>query len=216
MLEMDNKSMGGVDKSDQLISYHKISRRTKKYWKTIFSHYIDIAVVNSHVLFNFVCLQQAKKPVSENVFRDKLILDIIPFYGVEKRPHKVSAHKVATFRVYHGSKLYSSEDRAKCVYCHLHNAKNTTQRKCPDCQLLPALCQTVGRDCHSAWHSEHFAVIRKLWYEHREKQSSSTPNTSRGRGRPKGSINRSKRRGSYRARRNVRTIESYLSRTIFA
>ena len=151
-------------------------------------------MVNSHVLFNFVCLQQAKKPVSENVFRDKLILDIIPFYGVEKRPHKVSAHKVATFKVYHGSKLYSSEDRAKCVYCHLHNAKNTTQRKCPDCQFLPALCQTVGRDCHSAWHSEHFAVIRKLWYEHREKQSSSTPSTSRGRGRPKGSINRSKRR----------------------
>ena len=36
MLEMYNKSMGGVDKSDQLISYHKTSRRTKKYWKTIF------------------------------------------------------------------------------------------------------------------------------------------------------------------------------------
>ena len=90
MLETYNKSMGGVDKSDQLISYHKISRRTKKYWKTIFFHYIDIAVVNSHVLYNFVCLQQAKKPVSENVFRDKLILDIISFYGVEKRPHKRS------------------------------------------------------------------------------------------------------------------------------
>ena len=200
---MYNKSMGGVDKSDQLISYHKISRRTKKYWKTIFFHYIDIAVVNSHVLYNFVCLQQARKPVSENVFRGKLILDIISFYGVKKRPHKVSAHKVAAFKVYHGSKLYSSEDRAKCVYCHLHNAKNTTQRKCPDCQLLPALCQTVGRDCHSAWLSENFTVFRKLWYKHHEKQSSSTPSTSRGHGRPKGSINRCKRRGSYRARRKV-------------
>ena len=77
MLEIYNKSMGGVDKSDQLTSYHKISRRTKKDWKNIFFHYIDIAVVNSHVLYNFVCLQQANKPVSENVFRDKLIHDII-------------------------------------------------------------------------------------------------------------------------------------------
>ena len=99
MLEMYNKSIGGVDKSDQLISYHKISRRTNKYWKTIFFHYINIAVVNSHILYNFVCLQQARKPVSEKVFRDKLILDIFSFYGVEKRPHKVSAHKVATFKV---------------------------------------------------------------------------------------------------------------------
>ena len=218
MLEKYNKSMGGVDKSDQLISYHKISRRTKKYWKTIFSHYIDIAVVNSHVLYNFVCLQQAKKAVSENIFRDKLILDIISRYGVEKRPHKVSAYKVATFKVYHGSKLYSSKDRAKCVYCHLHNAKNTTQRKCPVCYLLPALCQTVERDCHSAWHSKNFAVIRKLWYQHREKQSTCTTSTcttstcttstcttstSRERGRPKDSINHAKRRGGYRARINI-------------
>ena len=32
-----NQFMGGVDKSDQLISYHRILRQTKKYWKTIFT-----------------------------------------------------------------------------------------------------------------------------------------------------------------------------------
>lgn len=31
-----NKFMGGVDKSDQYISYHRILRQTKRYWKTIF------------------------------------------------------------------------------------------------------------------------------------------------------------------------------------
>ena len=30
------KSMGGVDLSDQFISYHRISRKTNKYRKTIF------------------------------------------------------------------------------------------------------------------------------------------------------------------------------------
>ena len=29
--------MGGVGKSNELISYHSILRQTKKYWKTIFT-----------------------------------------------------------------------------------------------------------------------------------------------------------------------------------
>ena len=36
MLTKCNKSMGGVDKSDQYMSYHKILRPTVKYWKTMF------------------------------------------------------------------------------------------------------------------------------------------------------------------------------------
>lgn len=30
-----NKNMGGVDKSDQYLSYHNILRKTVQYWKTI-------------------------------------------------------------------------------------------------------------------------------------------------------------------------------------
>ncbi len=50
MLEKYNKSMGGVDKSDQFISYHKVLRKTVKYWKTPFYHLIDIGLVNAHIL----------------------------------------------------------------------------------------------------------------------------------------------------------------------
>ena len=48
------------------------------------------------------------------------------------------------------------------MYCYLHNTRSVTQRKCP---LVPVLCQTVGKDCHSEWHSDTFVVIRKLWYD---------------------------------------------------
>ena len=164
MLEKYNKSMGGVDLSDQFISYHRISRKTNKYWKTIFFHYIDIACVNSHVLYNFTCLQQSEKPVSENVFRDKLILEIISSYGAEKRQQTIPSSRRTSFKISHGSQPYPMEERAKCVYCHLHNARNRTQRKCPHCPLVPALCQSVDRDCHRAWHSDTFSTIRKLWY----------------------------------------------------
>nr|XP_054750142.1 piggyBac transposable element-derived protein 4-like [Lytechinus pictus] len=46
-----NQYMGGVDKSDQLLSKYDLLRKTNKYWKTLFFHFIDIAVVNSYVLF---------------------------------------------------------------------------------------------------------------------------------------------------------------------
>ena len=43
--------MGGVDKSDQLISRYNTLSKTKIFWKTLFFHMIDIARVNSYILF---------------------------------------------------------------------------------------------------------------------------------------------------------------------
>lgn len=85
MLEKYNKSMGGMDKSDQLISYHKVLRKTVKYWKTAFFHLIDVAIVNSHVLYNWFQLKNGKKNPTENQFRDSLVLKIISTYGRQNR-----------------------------------------------------------------------------------------------------------------------------------
>ncbi len=136
---------------------------------------------------------------------NQLILEIISTYGMETQPKKLPTHRHTAVRVSHGSKLYPVDSRARCVYCHLHNTVKITQRKCPDCHLEPALCQTLERDCHSAWHSESFSVIRNLWYQHRSEKSSSVmgiddSSSIRGRGRPRGSMNHSKRRGNYKNR----------------
>lgn len=47
-----NSSMGGVDLSDQCLSYYRITRaQQRKYYKKIFKHLLDQAVWNSFVLF---------------------------------------------------------------------------------------------------------------------------------------------------------------------
>ena len=51
MVEEYNKYMGGVDKSDQLLSYYGFSHRTVKWWRRAFFHLIDLAVVNAYILY---------------------------------------------------------------------------------------------------------------------------------------------------------------------
>ena len=46
-----NKHMSGVDKSDQYISRYETLRKTHRWWKTLFFHMLDVARVNSFLLF---------------------------------------------------------------------------------------------------------------------------------------------------------------------
>lgn len=46
-----NAGMLGVDKSDQIIATYNVLRKCVRWWKTLFFHCVDIACVNSFILF---------------------------------------------------------------------------------------------------------------------------------------------------------------------
>ena len=46
-----NKYMNAVDRSDQILVTNNVHRKCVSWWKTLFFHLIDIAVVNSYILF---------------------------------------------------------------------------------------------------------------------------------------------------------------------
>ena len=163
-----NSSMGGVDKSDQYFSYHNTLRRTVRYWKTLFYHAVDIAVVNSFILYNVLAYRAGERRVSENDYRDLLVLQFIQKYGREKRePTACGRPPKSSFRIRHGSALYA--EKGRCQYCKLTQKENFTQRKCPDCPFTPSLCQTMDRDCHRS----SFDEIRALWFDKQEHRSTS-------------------------------------------
>ena len=56
--------MKGVDKSNQLISYYEINRKTYKWWKRIFYQLIDVSIVNSFIIFKKIILQLLKKSIA--------------------------------------------------------------------------------------------------------------------------------------------------------
>ena len=74
-IEDYNQSMGGVDKADQLVLYYGYAHRAMKWWKRVFFHMLDLALVNAHILFN--ATNEAKKTqlefriaVAEGLLRD--------------------------------------------------------------------------------------------------------------------------------------------------
>ena len=150
--------MGGVDKSDQYLSYHNTLRRTVRYWKTLFYHAVDIAVVNSFILYNVLAYRAGERRVSENDYRDLLVLQFIQKYGREKRePTACGRPPKSSFRVRHGSALYA--EKGRCQYCKLTQKENFTQRKCPDCPFTPSR-MLLGID-HPLMKSEHCGLTSK-------------------------------------------------------
>ena len=190
-VEKYNAYMGGVDKSNQFISYNRVLRKTVRYWKTFLYHLLEIVATNSSILFNWRRMESQQKRLSQTQFLDRLVQQIIEKYG--KRTPDTD-----DYTIMHGSQFRTGKIR-KCAYCHT----GRTFRFCPDCSYEPSLCQLPERDCHSIWHQQATSRTRKHWMRNQARGHSNkqTPDvTAPKQGRPAGSTNLKKRRGQYKRR----------------
>ena len=110
-VEKYNSYMGGVDKSDQYISYNRILRKTVHYWKTFLYPLLEIIATNSSILYNWCRMESHLKRVSQTEVRDRLVQQIIEKYGRR-------AIDPEDFTMAHGSQFRSDATKRKCAYCH--------------------------------------------------------------------------------------------------
>ena len=123
-----NKYMGGVDHMDQMLSYYTIGKKTIKWYKRIFWRLIDMAIVNSFVLYN-MC--HPLKRMSHNVFRlqlaDSLVTDwmnakSLIVVSLGRRPlrsdNRLQGKHLAT----------SSTKRSRCMVCGNKKQPNGKRR----------------------------------------------------------------------------------------
>ena len=47
-----NANMGGVDLADQLRSYYKVGRPSKKWWRYVFWFLVDVTMVNAWIIYS--------------------------------------------------------------------------------------------------------------------------------------------------------------------
>lgn len=161
-----NTYMSGVDKSDQLLAHYNVLLKCVRWWKTLFFHCIDIAVVNSFILFQqwrelHPQVPELQRPAvyGQLEFREELIRQLgdidenttVPLYT---KPTGLRPHKD-----YYSEHLpVWTEKRLNCKVCYKTQHKEV--KSSATCTAVACkgvhLCLNKGRNCFRVWHSQEF------------------------------------------------------------
>uniref|UniRef100_A0A672HNV6 PiggyBac transposable element-derived protein domain-containing protein n=1 Tax=Salarias fasciatus TaxID=181472 RepID=A0A672HNV6_SALFA len=143
-----NQHMGGVDLSDALIGFYKVLHKTRKWYKTFFYHFLDIAIVNAFILHADIAKAKGKIPLNQKAFRETLAEELAKMGSPPGDPTPPNAPPHHRLEYISGD---STAGRQKCRNCH-----RKTPVQCGTCDA--PLCFLAGRDCYRDWH-----VAENLW-----------------------------------------------------
>ena len=158
-----NMKMNAVDRSDQILSAFSTQPKCARWLKTLFFHLIDIAVVNSFILFQ---AQRADNTeierlagYSQSDFRDEIVREICGFeeYGdtLTYNPARKRAQpsELETVHV-----LCFSEQKKNCVVCYTQEKAETkvySHGTAPQCQGKH-MHVTEEQNCFDIFHSREY------------------------------------------------------------
>ena len=149
-----NANMGGVDRTDMLLSTTESVRKTIKWYKKVFFHLLDLAILNSHAVY--------KMKTGENIplleFQKVLIKTLIEKYRKVKprtsgsRPY--DGHSPLRLIERHFPSTYPSKPETnkkilkQCIVCAKQGKRKSTTFTCKNCDV--ALC---AEGCFERYHT---------------------------------------------------------------
>lgn len=149
-----NQNMGGVDKTDMLLSTTESVRKSIKWYKKVFFHFVDLSIVNSHVIYkmktgkNTPLLQFQKDLVRQLVAKYQKIK---PRSSTSRRPDY--AHSPLRLIERHFPSMFPRKENNKvtvkrCVVCAKQGKRREISYCCEPCGNIP-LC-VIG--CFERYH----------------------------------------------------------------
>lgn len=160
--------MNAVHRSDQILGTQNVLRKCVRWWKALFFHLIDMAVVNSFILFREQQAQFPDKPALKRPadytlthFQEEIVRQICGFPEYDQPPLHTTA-KPARPPPDHGPYVTDhiptvSEDRLMCIVCWKREEKNfkvNTYGKVPQCKCHMHI--TREKNCFEDFHSEGY------------------------------------------------------------
>ncbi|XP_045769865.1 piggyBac transposable element-derived protein 4-like isoform X1 [Maniola jurtina] len=180
-VELYNRNMSGIDRSDQMISYYSCPRKTIRWYKKVFFHILDIAVWNAYFLFKKYRKNNAPTYNYIN-YREELIKVMIGISGRNIKPKDmISQRSIHDNRRFRPSTSTLSTPSAnipvaenvttghwpeqmlsrpgtskkfaflKCKVCSKNNIRKETSYRCKGCPDKPPLCPS----CFEAYHGHN-------------------------------------------------------------
>ena len=161
-----NDYMNAVDRSDQMLGTQNVLRKCVRWWKTLFFHLIDIAVVNSFILFKehqaqFPDESALKRPAGYSLtsYRDEIVRQLCGFPEYDHPPVHATAKPARPppdLGLYVTEHMPAfSEERKMCVVCWKREKKNlrvNTYCKAPQCNRYMHIA-TNDKNCFELFHS---------------------------------------------------------------
>lgn len=155
-----NKSMGFVDKADMIKSTYEINRKSKKWWHRIMWHFVDVAIVNSFIIY------KKRLPNVEYVdlksFRLSVVCGLVgASKDIPKRGRPSGEKPVSNFKP--NVPLERRWDRAahmpqrgnsrRCALCSTRIEPHRTRWSCSSCEV--GLCLNDKKNCFSRYHNKN-------------------------------------------------------------
>lgn len=142
-----NMYMGGVDLSDQLIQYYSVHHTTRRWYRTMFFHFIDIAVTNGFIMYREIQKLRntpANQLITHKAYVEQLVAELC---GVT-----VGAVPVQRRTGHTPVPISKPVGRLRCEKCKTDGLpRKDTSWKCNECDV--PLCLQPERNCFHMWHN---------------------------------------------------------------
>lgn len=152
-----NKFMNIVDKFDQLKATYDIENKSQKFWHRIFFHFLNAAVINANILYEFLDLPAISKKdfrlgIVDGFTAEKIVELCIQLTFEspileKKRKLQVSSEIRKKESKHQPIRL---ESRRRCARCSTKNKQVRTDWLCSVCKV--PLCLSKNKVCFQKYH----------------------------------------------------------------
>jgi len=153
-----NQNMNCVDKLDQNKKSCQIDRKSHKWWHRIFFHFLDIAVVNSHIVYtqatgNKMTMKNFRREISGQLL-NSTIINKRKLKNTTKSPTEIKKFKPSVpdyIRLEKSAHQPKLSTRRRCARCSTKQKEVRTEWTYSICNI--PLCITKSRNCFSDHHN---------------------------------------------------------------
>ena len=157
--------MQGMDLSDQRMSNYYVGRRSKKWWKRVFSYLLEACCENAYVLKIHGQADRRIKDPSILDFRLELAAQLIGTFSGRARVGRPRSQSPVDVRLDQTKQHLpiEKEKHIECVVCikvrsslggSRSSLRHESQIRCSTCNV--ALCLNKKRNCFLKYHTEPY------------------------------------------------------------